>query len=91
MADGRKDVCTMGCSPLDTVTMIDTSLSSLCIHIKEFQVVVKVNITSTEVTTKKGCVGCEDGSDVHVPFADEDESDTSEPFMEVSDDAWGRD
>lgn len=61
MRNSGKDISTMSRRPLNTITMINPSLPRLSIHVKVFQVIIEINIAGTEVPTKKGSVGSEDG------------------------------
>lgn len=66
--------------------MVDTTLAGLVVDIKVLQVVVKVDTSSTEVSSKKSCVGGEDSSHVNLALAAERNSKTSLPFVEMSND-----
>lgn len=66
VTDGGEHIGAVCRRPFDTVTMVDTPLTSFMINVKILQVVVKVNTASTEVTTQKSRVGGEDGGDVNV-------------------------
>ena len=63
--------------------MVDTPLSSFMINIKVLQVVVEINTSSTQVSTKQSSVGGKDGSYVNVPLSAEGNSETGLPFVEV--------
>ena len=51
--------------------MVNSPLSSFVIYIEVLEVVVEVYRASTQVTSEKGGVGCEDGADVDVSFSTE--------------------
>lgn len=88
MTDSRKDIGTMSCASLDTVTMINTTLTSLVINIKVSEVVVKVNRASTQVTAQKSSVRGKDGSNVNLALLDQWNGNTSQPFVEMSNNSW---
>lgn len=59
-----EDIARVSGSAFYAVPVVDASLSSLCINIEILEIVVKVDVTSTEITTEKGSVGGEDGSNI---------------------------
>lgn len=83
--DSGKDVAAVGCGTLDTVTMVDTTLASFMVDVKVAKVVVKVDGPGTEVSSKQGGVGCEDGGDIDMTLAAQGDAHTSEPLVEVCD------
>jgi len=64
--------------------VVDTPLSSFMINIKVLQVVVEINTSSTEVSTKQSSVSGKDGSYVNVSLSAKGNSETGLPFVEVS-------
>ena len=68
---------------MNDVPVVDTPLSSLMINIKVLQVVIEINTSSTQVSTKQSSVGGKDGSYVNVPLSAEGNSETGLPFVEV--------
>lgn len=76
----------MSCSALDTVSVVDTTLSGFLVHIKVPEVVVEIYIAGAEVASKKRSMGSEDGSDVDMTLTAEGNPDTGEPFVKVGDD-----
>jgi hypothetical protein len=66
--------------------VVDTPFTSLVIDIKVLEVVVEINTTSTQVSSEQGSMGSENGSDVDMPLSAEGNSETSLPFVEVSND-----
>lgn len=49
MGDSCEDVTRMSSGTFNAISMVDTTLSSLGIDIKELQVVVEINGASTEI------------------------------------------
>jgi hypothetical protein len=74
-----------GCS-LDAIAVVDSSFARFVINIEILQIVVKVDGASAEVSSEERGMGCEDGCDVDATFSAERESDTSKPFVEMSND-----
>ena len=68
------------------VPVVDTPLSSLMINIKVLQVVVEINTSSTQVSTKQSSMSGKDGSYVDMPFPAKGNSETGLPFVEVGND-----
>ena len=85
---GCKDICGVRSCTLDAVTVVNPSLSSLGIHIEVLKVVIKINGTSTEVTTEESSMGGEDRRNVNAPLPAEWETDTSKPFVEMRNDSF---
>lgn len=50
--DSSKDVAAVGGGTLDAVAVVDTALASLVVDVKVAEVVIKVNGSSTEVSSK---------------------------------------
>ena len=69
VGDGSKDIRTMSSGPLDTVSMVDPSLSSFMIHIKVLEIVVEIYRSRTEVASEKSCVRSEYRRDVNVSLS----------------------
>ena len=80
-----KDVSGMGSSALDTVTVVDTTFTSLRIHVKILEIIVKVNRSSTEISPKESSMGCEDRGDINSSLLSERKCHTCKPFMKMSD------
>lgn len=66
--------------------MIDTSLSGFMVNVKVLQVVVKVDTAGAEVSTEKGSVGGENGSNIDVSLSAQRNCKTSLPFVEMGND-----
>ena len=49
--DCCKDMGQMSTRPLNTISVIDSSLARLCIAVKLVKIVVEVNISSTQMST----------------------------------------
>ena len=64
--------------------MVDTPLSSFMINIKVLQVVVEINTSCTQVSTKKSSVSSKDGGYVDMPLPAKGNSETGLPFVEMS-------
>jgi hypothetical protein len=86
VGDGGEHIGGVRSSALDTVSVVDSTLSSFCVDIEELQVIVKIDRASAQVATQEGSVGGEDGGDIDAPLLAEGESDTSEPLVELSND-----
>lgn len=83
MRDRGKDIAAVSSSTLDAVSVVDATLASFVVDIKIPEVVVKVDGSSTKVTSEQGSVGGEDGGDVDMTLAAEGDAHTCEPFVEV--------
>jgi hypothetical protein len=70
---------------LNAVTMVDSTLSSLGIHVEKLEVIVEINRACAKVTPKEGSVSCEDSGYVNPPLSAKRESDTGEPLVEMRD------
>lgn len=71
---------------LEDSPMIDTSLSGFMIYVKVLQVVIEVDTSSAEVSTKEGSVGSEDCSHVNVSLSAQRNGETSLPLVEMRND-----
>lgn len=80
-----EDVRGMGSCSLNAVSVVDTTLSSLRVHVKVLQVVVEVDGSSAQVSAQQRCVCREDGRNVDAPLLAEGECHPSEPFVELRD------
>jgi hypothetical protein len=83
MGYSSEDIRTVSSTTLDTVTMIDTTLSCFFIHIEMGEVVVEIHRTSTEVTTQQSSMGGENGAYIELTLLDERKSNTSLPLVEM--------
>lgn len=83
MRDCGENICGMGGGSLNAVSVVDSTLSGFGVDIKVLQVVVEIDTSGAEVTSQKGCVGGEDGSDVNATLSTQWETDTSEPLVEM--------
>ena len=86
MGNSSEDVSRMRRGTFDAVSVVDSALARLRIHVKELQVVVKVNRSSTEISTKESGMCREDGRYIHMPLLRQGYRNSGEPFVEVSDD-----
>jgi hypothetical protein len=77
MRDSCEHICRMRSSSLDTISVIDSTLSSFGINIKVLQVVVEINAAGAKVTSQESCMGGENGGDVNAALATQWETDTS--------------
>lgn len=84
VGDGGEDIASVCSSSFYAVTMVNTALSSFCVHVKVLEIVVEVDRAGTEVTTEESGVGGEDGRDIHLSLLGQWKGDTREPFVEVS-------
>jgi dihydroorotate dehydrogenase len=55
-------------STLYAVSVVNTTLSSLRIHIKVLQVIVEVDGTSAEIASEQGGMSGKDGSHINFPL-----------------------
>jgi len=78
-----EDIAGVRGGTLDTVSVINTTLSSFGIDIKVLEVVVEIDRTSAQVSTKKCGVGGEDRGNVNATLLAERKSYTSKPLVEV--------
>jgi hypothetical protein len=69
-----------------SLPVVDTPFTSLVVDVKVLKIVVEINTTSTQVSSEQGSVGSENGSDVDMPLSTEGNSETSLPFVEMSND-----
>lgn len=83
MGDCGEDIRTVCSRAFDAISVINTTLSGFVINVEVLKIVVKVDRTSTEVSTQEGGVGSEDGGDVYVSLPAERNGDPSLPFVEM--------
>lgn len=65
--------------------MVDASLASFVIYVKVLKIVVEINATGTQVSTKESSVSSEDGGHVNVSLSAQRNRKTGLPFVEMSD------
>ena len=87
VGDCGEDIAGVGGGAFYAIPVVDTSLSSLCVNIEILEVVVKVDITSTQVTTKKSSVSGENGSNVDAALLAKRQSYTGEPLVKLRNDS----
>jgi hypothetical protein len=90
MGDSGEDIRAMCGRAFNAIPMVNTTLSGFVVNIEVLKVVVKVDRTSTEVSTQEGCVGGEDGSDIYVALPAERNGDPSLPFVKMGNDGGGK-
>lgn len=61
VGDGSEDIARVCRCTLNTVTVVDATLTSFRINVKILQVIIKINRSSAKISTKKGSVSREDG------------------------------
>jgi len=83
--DSSEDVATVGGGTFDAVAVVDTALASLVVDVKVAKVVVKVDGSSTEVSSEQSGVCREDSGDIDMALAAQGDAHTSKPLMEVCD------
>lgn len=70
MGHRGEHIAGMRCCTLNAVSVVDTTVSGLSIHIKVLQVVVEIHGSSTQISAEKSSVGGEDGRHINTtPFA----------------------
>ena len=75
----------MSGSAFYAVPVVYAPLASLGINVEVLQVVVKVDVARTQVATEQSSVGCEDGGNIDTTLLTQWQRDTSQPFVELSD------
>lgn len=86
VGDSSENVAGMRSSPLNAVSVVNTTLSSLSVDIEVLEIVVEIDRSSTQVSSKKSGVGSKNGCDINASLLAEWKSYTSQPFVEVSND-----
>jgi len=68
------------------VTIVDATSASLLVNVESFRVegTDEISTTGGEVTTKKSSVSSEDCGDGKLPLLHDEQTNTAEPFVEVS-------
>ena len=82
-----ENITSMSSRPFNAVSVVNSSLASFSVDIEPLQVIVKVDRTSTEVSTEKSGVCGEDGCNVNVSLFAKRQTDTGKPFVEMSNDS----
>lgn len=90
VGDGGEDIAGVGGSSFDAVTVVDTTLAGFRVYIEVLQVIVEIDGASAEVASQERGMGCEDGSHINLTLPAEGQSYTSQPFVEVRNDGFGR-
>ena len=75
----------MGCTSLNTVTVVDATFASFMINVEILKIVVEVDRAGTEITAEQGSMGGKHRCDIDVPLAQERDGETSLPLVEVGD------
>lgn len=88
VGDSGKDIGRVGCSSLNAVAVVDTTLSSFSIDIEVLQVVVKIDGSSAKISAEKGSVGGKYGGDINATLLAERKGYTSQPFVELDDNCF---
>ena len=83
LGNGTKDVGTVDSCSLQTVSMINLSITSLFVNIKIRKVVVKVQIGSTEVPPEKGSMSGEQGGYLRLLHSQQYQPHPSQPLVEL--------
>ena len=73
----------MGSGSLDTVSVIDATLSSFSIHVKPLEVVVEIDRSGAKISSEEGSMCGENCSDIDSTFFAERKSYARQPFMEL--------
>lgn len=86
VGDCCEDIGRVRRGSLNAVAVVNTTLSSLSVHIKVLEVVVEINRASAKIATKEGGVGGEDGGNVDAALLAEGYCYTCQPLVELDDD-----
>lgn len=65
MRHGCEDVAGMRRGSFDTVSVVNSALSSLGIHIKVLEVVVEIDGARAKISAEESCMSGEDGGDIN--------------------------
>jgi hypothetical protein len=88
MGNGCKYVASMCCSSLDAIAVINSSFTSLRIHIEVLEVVVEVDRSGAEIASKESCMRGEDSGNIDSASLAERERDAREPLVEMGNDSF---
>lgn len=77
----------MSSCPFQTVTMVNLPLTGFFVHRKLVQIVVKVRITGTQISTEQCGMRSENSCDVNLPCSQNNQGHSSLPFMELCNDS----
>jgi hypothetical protein len=80
-----EDVARVGSGSFDAISMVNASLSRLCVHVEPLQVVVEVDGPSTQVSPQQRSMGSEDRGHIDAPPFRQRQSDPCQPLVEVCD------
>ena len=83
MRNRGENVGTMGRRSLDAVTVVDPAFSGLVIDVEVLKIVVEIDAASAEITTEESSMGGEHGRNVYVTLAQERDSETRLPLVEM--------
>lgn len=76
VGDSGEDVGRVGCSALNAVSVVDTTLSSFGIHVKVLQVVVEIYGSSAKISAEESSVGGKYGGNINATLLAEGKRDT---------------
>lgn len=82
-----EDIGAVRCSPLDAVPMVNSSLTSLVVHIKVLKIIIKVNRSSTQISPQESGVSGENSGDVNMALAAKRDCQPGQPFVEMTNDS----
>ena len=85
MRDCGEDICRMGCSTFDAISVINPSLSSFSINIEILEIIVKIDGASAEISPEDSCMRREYRCQIHMPSLSQGKSNPSKPFVKVGD------
>lgn len=74
--NGSEYIAGVGRRTLDAVSVVDSSLSSFGINIKVLKIVVEIDGTGTEVSSKQSCMCREDGGYIYATSLTQGKSNT---------------
>jgi hypothetical protein len=66
---GREYISTVGGRALDTISMVNATLSSFVIDIKVLEIVVEIDGAGAEVPAEEGCVCGENSGNIDMSLA----------------------
>ena len=81
--DSGEDVSAVCGGTFNAVSVIDSALARFVINVEILQIVVEIDAASAEITTEESSMGGEHGRNVYVTLAQERDSETRLPLVEM--------
>lgn len=88
MRDRGENVRTVGRGPFDAIPVVDSAFTRFMVDVEVLKIVVEINAASAQVSSEKGCVGCEDCCHIDVTLAAKRNRETRLPLVEMCDNAF---